>query len=208
MPAAASRRAALGAAAALALALLGGCAAGGAPPLSAADDAAVARVQAWLDGLHGLQADFVQIWPNGAVGEGVLRFDPPGRLRLDYRPAGSMTLVANGGRIVFTDGRTGSTTRMPAKASPLGLLLDGRIRLGGTIRVTDVQAPPGVLQVSLARNDNPQAGLLTLTFADRAGGLVLTGAEGVDAEGRHTRFHFTNERTGEGFAPSIFSPAA
>lgn len=183
--------------------LVAGCATAPAPSLSPQDQASVAEVQGWLDGLHGFEADFVQVWPNGAVGEGRARFDPPGRLRLDYRPAGSMTLVANGGHIVFTDGRTGSVTRMPTRASPLGLLLEGRVRLGGDIQVTDVKRATGVLQVSLARASNPTQGLLTLTFAEGPS-LDLTGIEAVDAEGRHTRFHLTHESTGAIFAPNTF----
>lgn len=193
------------AAAALALLLLAaGCAATPAPTLSPQDQAAVSEVQAWLDGLHGFQADFVQVWPNGVVGEGRARFDPPGRLRLDYQPAGSMTLLANNGHIVFTDGRTGSVTRMPTRASPLGLLLEGQVRLAGDIRVTDVQRATGVLQVSLARTSNPAQGLLTLTFVEGPQ-LDLTGIEAVDAEGRHTRFHLTHETTGVPFPPGTFS---
>ncbi len=184
--------------------LVAGCAAMPAPSLSPADQASVEQVQRWLDGLHGFEADFVQVWPNGVVGEGRARFDPPGRLRLDYRPAGSMTLVANDGHIVFTDGRTGSVTRMPTRASPLGLLLEGRVRLAGDIRVTDIQRATGVLQISLARTSNPAQGLLTLTFAEGAA-LDLTGIEAVDAEGRHTRFHLTHETTGVQFAPGTFS---
>ncbi len=187
--------------------VLSGCAAAPGPSLSPADQEAVATVQSWLDGLHGFEADFVQVWPNGVVGEGRARFDPPGRLRLDYLPAGSMTLVASNGHIVFTDGRTGSVTRMPTHASPLGLLLEGQVRLAGDIRVTDVQRATGVLQLSLARTSNPGQGLLTLTFAQGAT-LDLTGIEAVDAEGRHSRFHLTHETTGARFAPGTFVPAS
>ena len=52
-------------------------------PAAGDKEISAADVQAWLDGLHGFEADFVQVWPNGAVGEGRARFAPPGRLRLD-----------------------------------------------------------------------------------------------------------------------------
>lgn len=185
---------------------LSGCAVSSTPAFPPAQQAAVERVQAWLDGLHGFEAKFLQVWPNGAVGSGVARFDPPGRLRLDYWPDDSMVLIANQGHVVFTDRRTGSVTRMPARASALGLLVDGRPRLSGPVRVTDVQTPPGALQISLARADNPQAGLLTLTFADRGGSdLVLTGIEAVDAESQRTRLHLTDQRVGIAFPPQIFA---
>ena len=174
---------------------LAGCATAPAPALSPADQASVGQVQAWFDGLHDFTADFIQVWPNGAVGAGRAAFDPPGHLRLDYLPRGSMTLVADGGHIVFTDERTGSVTRMATRASPLGLLLEGHVQLGGDIRVTDVQRATGVVQLSMTRASDPAQGLLTLTFSD-VPRLDLTGIEAVDAEGRHTRFHLTNESAG------------
>ena len=148
------------------LAGLAGCAASQSD-LAPADAQAVARVQAWLDDLTTLRARFLQTWPDGAVSEGVAIFQPPGRLRLDYAPRDRMVLLANGGRIVLTDNTTGAVTRTPARSSPLGLLLEGRVRLlGDGIRVTDVQHVPGQLQLTLDRADNPLAGQLTLVFAD------------------------------------------
>ena len=180
---------------------LAGCVAGQAD-LTPADAGAVARVQAWLDGLTSLHARFLQTWPNGAVSEGTVLFQPPGRLRLDYAPNDRMVLVADGGRIVLTDNATGAVTRTPARASPLGLLLDGRVRLlGDGIRVTDVQQTPGRLQLSLVRADNPLAGLLTLVFADRGGALTLTTLQGVDGEHRLTTFRFLGSEGGQGLRP-------
>lgn len=191
---------------AAAMLVVAACAASPAPRLAAADQSEVDRVQAWFDGVHGFRADFLQIWPDGAIGEGVARYDPPGRLRLDYLPSGGMTLVARDGHVVVTDARSGSVTRMRAAASPLGLLLDGRVRLSGDVQVTDVQRSAGALQISLARAGNPGAGLLTLTFADRPGAsLVLTGITAVDAERRTTRFRLTHETTGTAFPPGTFS---
>ncbi len=191
------------------LALLGAvsaCAAPAGPPLSLADQRSVDRVQRWLDGLHGLRARFVQIGAGGGVQQGVALFDPPGRLRLDYAPGDRLTLIANDGHIVVTNAALGSTTRMPASASPLGLLLDGPIRLSGDVRVTDVARAAGALQVSLARADNLTAGLLTLTFNDEPdGSLTLVALEATDAERQRTRFRLFDQQTGLRFAPSLFA---
>ncbi len=172
----------------LPLAALAACVAGQSP-LAPADRAAVDRVQAWLDGLHELHARFQQTWPDGAVSEGTAFFAPPGRLRLDYAPDHRMVVTAENGRIVVDDNASGAVTRMPASASPLGLLLEGRIRLlDGPIRVSDVQTRPGLIQLTLIRADKPLEGQLTLTFADGPGGLTLTSLQGVDAERRRTVF--------------------
>ena len=180
----------------LAAASLAACVAGQ-QTLSPPDRAAVDRVQAWLDGLHGLHARFLQTWPDGAVSEGVALFDPPGRLRLDYAPHDRMVLVASGGHIVVTEATTGSVTREPASASPLGLLLDAHVSLlGDAIRITDVQQTGGHLQLSLVRADNPLSGLLTLVFDDTPSGLQLESLQGVDAERRRTVFRLFDETVG------------
>ncbi len=187
------------------LVVLSACVAGQ-KPLSAYDRTAVERVQSWLDNLHGLRARFLQTWPDNAVSEGVALFDPPGRLRLDYAPNDRMVLVANGGHIVVTDAGNGSVTRLPARSSALGLLLDGRIDLlGGGVRVTDVQQNSGRVQLTLDRADNPGAGQLTLLFDDKlAGGLVLTDLQAVDAERRRTDFRLFDQTTGAPIPPAAF----
>ncbi len=186
--------------------LLGACVAGQAT-LSPPERAAVDRVQAWLDNLHGLRARFLQTWPDNAVSEGTALFDPPGRLRLDYAPNDRMVLVANDGRIVVSDAATGSVTRSPAHASALGLLLDGRIDLlGGGIRVTSVQQVPGRLQLTLVRAANPGAGQLTLVFDDTpSGGLALSSLQALDAEGHRTGLRLFDQTTGSAIPANAFT---
>ena len=185
-------------------ACLAGCVAGQ-PELPPSDRAAVDRVQAWLDNLHVLRARFLQTWPDNAVSEGTVLFDPPGRLRLDYAPNDRMVLVANAGRIVVTDASTGSVTRTHTSASPLGLLLDGHVELlGGDIRVIDVQQVTGRLQLTLTRADNPGAGQLTLTFDRTSTGLELTSLQALDAERRRTGFRLFGQTTTSSIPTDVF----
>ena len=203
-----TRRLVLAGAASLAAtiaATLAGCAASQAD-LAPADAAAVARVQSWLDTLPGLRARFLQTWPDGAVSEGTVLFAPPGRLRLDYAPHDRMVLVASGGHIVLTDNTTGAVTRTPARANPLGLLLEPHVTLlGGAVRVTDVRQSPGRLQLSLDRADNPLAGLLTLVFDDQAGHLTLVSLQGLDGEHRRTIFRLFDQTEDAAIPPGLFA---
>lgn len=189
------RRAGLPLVASLAV-TLGGCAGTIVPP---AEQLAVARVQHWFDGLTGLTARFVQVGPGKAIAEGALAFRPDGSLRLDYAPGDRNVLVARGGHIVDVDRTSGAVTTMNARATPLGLLLDGPVRLEGDgIAVTDVAETPGRLQVSLAETRNRGAGLLTLVFDAPAPTkpLSLVSIETVDGERRRTVFHFEDVRLG------------
>ncbi len=189
------------------LALLAGCATEP-PPLSPADRAAVARVQATLAALHGFRAQFLQTGPGQADSVGTVWYDP-GALRLDYVLPQSMAVVASGRQLVARRASDGATTRIALAANPLGLLLAQPLRLtGGAIRITNIQRTPGILQVSLARADDPAQGLLTLIFADRGRRLDLTGLEAIDRRNVRTRFHLYNEQSGLTFPPGSFTPPA
>jgi hypothetical protein len=55
------------------------------------------------------------------------------------------------------------------------------------VSVTDIQKPPGIMQVSLTRTENPSQGLVTLIFKDNGRTLSLFEIRIVD-ERRHTLF--------------------
>ena len=147
----------------------------------------------------------MQTGPNGGIASGTAWFEP-GHLRLEYASPRRL-VVAGDGRLVVHDDATDATTRIALSANPLGLLLGGRIRLGGPIDVTDVARGSATLQLSLTRASNPAQGLLTLFFTVRAdGSLLLSGLEAVDAERHRTRFRLYDQQPGPGFAPSLFTP--
>lgn len=164
----------------------------------------VARVERYLNTTRGLTASVVQTWPDGGIGEGTLSYDP-GNLRLDYRTPHTMRLVAAGGHLVFRDAQRQSVTRMNLSHQPLGLLLATPVHLGGAVEVTAIRHGANVLQISMARSDNPSQGLLTLGFADFAGQLSLVAIDLLDARHNSTRLHLTDVRTGTDFPPGFFS---
>ncbi|WP_323991115.1 outer membrane lipoprotein carrier protein LolA [Nguyenibacter sp. L1] len=167
----------------------------------------VARIERYLNDTHGLTAHVVQTWPNGTVGAGTLFYEP-GHLRLDYDTPHPMRLVAAGGHVVFRDAAQQSVTRMNLSRQPLGLLLTTPVHLAGAVTVTAIQHGADVLQVSLARTDNPSQGLLTLGFSDFAGQLSLVAIDILDARRNRTRLHLTDVGTGRIFPPDFFSLSA
>lgn len=153
----------------LAPAFLAACAAGQ-PGGTAQQGSDTARVEAWLRAAKLNAVPFTQTWPNGATGGGLLAYHA-GYLHLDYTVPHKMDLEASGTHAVFKDSQTGSETRMGLAHNPLGVLMGNPIMLSGAVTVTDIQKPPGILQISLARTENPSQGLVTLIFRD--GGRVL-----------------------------------
>ena len=188
-------------------ALLSGCVAAPAPSLSPQDQSDIARIQSYLDALHGLRARFVQVGPDGATSTGTAWYDP-GRLRLQYDAPARMLVVASGQHLVAHRDADDATTRIALSGNPLGLLLARPLRLSGAVGVTDIQRGPGILQASLARAANPGQGLLTLIFTDGAPGLELIGLEAVDAHRARTRFNLIGGQAGLAFDPALFRPPA
>ena len=119
------------------------------------DRAAIARIEAYLNGLRALRARFLQTAQNGATAQGTAWISRPGRMRFDYDPPEPMLLVASGGQVMMFDRELRQPSVAPASATPLGLLLRPEIRLSGDITVTGTERSGGFLRVTLFRTSAP-----------------------------------------------------
>jgi outer membrane lipoprotein-sorting protein len=163
-------------------------------PLSAQDSADLARIEAYLNGIHSLKARFIQTAPDGGVASGLALMQRPGRMRFQYDPPSPFLLVANHGVLIFHDAQLNQTSNIPLGRTPLGILLGDRIALSGDISVTKFVRLPGQLQVSLVRTTSPGEGTLTLIFADNP--LTLRQWNVLDQQGKQTRVAFANLEVG------------
>ncbi|MCP1195448.1 hypothetical protein NKW84_06195 [Acetobacter senegalensis] len=163
---------------------LAACATGRVGAPAGQDD--VHRVEAYLRAVKLQNVPFSQTWPNGTTGGGVLTYHA-GYLHLIYTAPHPMDLEASGSHALFKDSQAGSETRMGLAHNPLGLLMGNPLSLTGAVTVTDIQKPAGILQVSLARTENPSQGLVTLIFRDDGARLALYEIRLVD-ERRRTLF--------------------
>lgn len=159
-----------------------------------ADRAALARIEAYLNGLTTLRARFLQVAQNGATAEGTALISRPGRMRFDYDPPEPVLLVASAGQVLMYDRELKQPTTMPVSSTPLGLLLRERIALSGDITVSAMGRQGGFLTVTLHRTGAPAEGRLTLMFAENP--LELRQWSVVDAQGRETRVTLYQPETG------------
>ncbi len=168
------------------------------------DDASdVSAVGRYLNSLRTLKARFLQIGPDGAVTQGTVWLDRPGRMRFEYDKPSPLLLVAGGGTVIFHDAKLDQTTRIPVGQTPLGLLLANTIALSGDVTLTDFERPPGQLQLTLVRTKAPGEGSLTLMLNARP--LALTGWSVVDAQGRETRLRLSSVQLGGSYDQALFS---
>jgi outer membrane lipoprotein-sorting protein len=170
--------------------------------IPAANAADIARVQAYLNGLHTLKAHFLQIAPDGSTSQGTAWIDRPGRMRFQYDPPSPFLLVAGAGLLVFHDSQLQQTSNIPIGSTPLGILLSDNISLTGDITVATVDRQPGQLSLTLFRTKSPNDGTLTLIFADNP--LQLRQWIVVDAQHRETRVTLYDIQLGGQFDSKLF----
>lgn len=171
--------------------------------LTAQDRADLARIEAYLNGLHTLKAHFLQVAPNGATSEGTAWLDRPGRMRFQYDPPSPLLLVAGHGLFVFYDRQLKQITNLPLDSTPLGLLLRPDLTLSGDVTVVAMQRIPGQIQVTLVRTKSPGEGSLTLVFADNP--LALREWIVLDAQRQETQVSLFNVETGGTFDQDMFA---
>ena len=183
--------------------------AGAAPP-STLDQADIARIEAYLNGLKTLKAHFIQAAPDGAISEGTAWLQRPGRMRFQYNPPSPFLLIAAHGVLTFNDSALQQTSNIPLSRTPLGILLADTVILSGAVTVTAIQRLPGQIQITLVRTESPGDGSLTLIFADNP--LTLRQWTVIDAQRRETHVTLYSVQLGGSFDQQLFeqinTPAA
>jgi outer membrane lipoprotein-sorting protein len=172
---------------------------------TAQDRADMARIETYLDGVRTLKAHFLQVAPNGAISEGTVWLERPGRMRFQYNPPSPLLLVAGHGLVVFRDNQLNQTTNLPIGQTPLGILLSDHVRMQGDVTVNGMQRLPGQIQVSMYRTSSPGDGVLTLVFADNP--LALRQWTVLDAQRQETRVTLYNVELGGQFDQKLFDVA-
>ncbi len=171
-----------------------------------ADRADLTRIEAYLNGLTSLKAQFLQVAPDGAITQGDAWLARPGRMRFQYDPPAPFLLVAAHGELVFQDSSIKQTSRIPLSRTPLGMLLSPKVSLSGEITVTGIHRLPGEIDVSLVRTAAPGDGTLTLVFADSP--LTLRQWLVLDAQRKETKVTLFNAQLGGSFDAKLFEPVA
>nr|WP_294503512.1 outer membrane lipoprotein carrier protein LolA [uncultured Rhodopila sp.] len=173
-----------------------------AEPPSARDQADIARIETYLNGLKTLKAHFIQATGDGQISEGTAWLQRPGKMRFQYTPPAPFLLIAAHGVLTFNDSALQQTSNIPLSRTPLGILLAENVTLSGAVTVTAIQRLPGQIQLSLVRTESPGDGSLTLIFADNP--LALKQWTVIDAQRRETHVTLYNVQLGGTFDQQLF----
>ncbi|WP_421788484.1 LolA family protein [Hyphobacterium sp.] len=117
-------------------------------------EAALAGVNAWLNGIETYRARFDQVAPDGSASGGTLSIRRPGRLRFEYDAPSPLLVVADGTTVAMEDSALNTVDRVPLRSTPLWLILKSDIDLADDARVTNVMVEDNRLYVDVEdRND-------------------------------------------------------
>ncbi len=170
--------------------------------LSQDDEATVARVSAYLNGVRSFEARFIQVSQNGNIAEGRIYIQRPGRMRIEYKPPVPLLIVSTGKILILYDRQLDQVTHLPLSASPASFLLADKIRFSGRIRVIGVKRLNGRIYVSLTERGRPDKGSLHLVFVTKP--LKLREWIVIDAQLRRSKVVLIDIREGVKLDPKLF----
>jgi outer membrane lipoprotein-sorting protein len=164
------------------------------------------KISAYLNTIHSLKADFVQIGPEGGVDQGELSIQKPGQIRFEYRPPSPILIVATGGSVYVKNGRLNTVDRYDLSDTPLGLLLNERVDLKTNKAVIGVAEQNGTIVVRARTSANRNNSNITLTFSTP--GIELRQWTVRDDQGGDTTVALQSLQSGVSLDPVLFAVPA
>jgi outer membrane lipoprotein-sorting protein len=194
--AALSRRAIL--AGALAAALMPGAA----YSITDEERAVLAEISQNLSGIKTMNGEFVQYDPNGAQRQGKFFIARPGRVRFQYDPPTTISVIADGKSVLVFDKKLQTYDIWPLSQTPLRLLLDSNLDLSTSNRVSRVSVAPDLVEVELQDETKFSAGTLNLVFDRKTSELRQWTV--TDQQGLQTLVTLYNVETGNQLGKDLF----
>ncbi len=175
---------------------------GGAQAQDESEEALLWRVEAYLNGITTLTANFLQVNHDGSISEGEIAIARPGRMRIDYAPPLKVEIISDGEWITYIDRELGQISQAPLNGSHAELLVRNDLRFGEDVAVISVTGEANVVEITFARKENPDQGSMTLVFADNP--LELRQWSVVDAQRLTTLVTLFDTRFGRPLDPALF----
>jgi len=132
---------------------------------SAEQVAQLDKISAYMNSIHTLRSNFVQIGPDGGTDQGQVYIDKPGRIRFSYNLPNPLLIVATNGRVYVKNSRLNTVDSYDLSDTPLGLLLNDKVDLAHNKAVLGVREQDGSLVVQARTTTNRNNSNITLLFS-------------------------------------------
>lgn len=161
------------------------------------------KVSDYLNGIHSLKANFIQIGPDGGVAQGEVDIQKPGQIRFSFNPPSPELIVATGGEIYVKNSRLNTVDHYDLADTPLGLLLNQNVDLKTNRSVLGVYEQNGALIVQARSALNQNRSNITLVFSLPT--LELRQWIVKDNQGGNTTVALGNLQIGAQLDPAVFT---
>ena len=159
------------------------------------------KLSAYLNAIHTLKSNFVQLGPQGELAEGEFDLAKPGKLRFSYNSS-PILIVATGGEIYVKNMQLNTVDRTSLSDTPLDLLLNQDIDLRHDPVITGIEEQPGALIVHARAATTKSQSNITLVFSYPA--IELRQWAVKDNQGGVTTVALTGLQTGMSLPDTLF----
>jgi len=153
----------------------------------------VAQVEQYFNGIHTLQARFVQSNPNGGIVQGTLYISRPGKMRFEYDPPSQVTMW---------DPVNKDFGQWPIGWTAASFLVKQPLQLSGDLTVEKVDRVNGLLELTMVQTRKPQEGKVTVRLSENP--MRWRGWSIIDNRGNKVDVSLNDVRIGEPIADSKF----
>jgi len=174
-----------------------------APAFTPQQQASLDRVNAYLNGVHTLKSNFVQLGPDGQLDQGTLYIEKPGKMRFSYAAPSATQIVATNGSVYVSNARLKTVDRYDLSDTPLGLLLDQQVDLKNNKAILGVEEQSDALVIHARTSANKNQSNITLVFSFPA--IELRQWVVKDNQGGSTTVALTGMQTGVALDPTLFT---
>lgn len=164
------------------------------------------KVGAYLNSIHTLKSNFVQLGPQGQIDQGTFYIEKPGRMRFEYQAPSPMLIVAAGGNVYVRNARLNTVDRYDLSDTPLGILLNSDVNLLRNPAILGVEEQPGTLMVRARTSTNRSQANIMLIFSYPE--IELRQWIVRDNQGGSTTVALSGTETGAALADALFAVPA
>lgn len=136
--------------------------------LTAEEQKTVEKIEAYFNGIRTIKSKFYQVSDNGGSAQGDFYVSKPNKMRLTYEPPHQIEVVADGHYLIFHDKKLEQVTYLDLDENPAAMILKEDFSFKKEdLTITDMTTEPGIVTVSVIKNNAPSAGRITLIFKDK-----------------------------------------
>ncbi len=163
----------------------------------------IKKIESYFNGIRTIKSKFYQTSDNGAAAQGNFYVLKPNKMRLEYDPPHPVEVIADGYYLIFHDKKLEQVTYLDLDDNPAAMILKENFSFEKEgLTITDFSTEPGLISVSVTKENQPAAGNITLIFKDKP--LALKQWRVTDAQQITTLVTLDNMETNAKLDETLF----